>query len=252
MKVLYSRGLAPRLYGTFSNGMVYGHFPGTPLEHTDLGEDRSINMIAERLAVFHSIKSVHLTPESSIWTTAENFIDMIDDQWSHKHGNVVIDLDWIAEKKELLRSKLSKLQSPLVLCHNDLLAGNIIYDKSIETVRFIDYEYASFNPRGFDLGNHFNEYAGPDLDWDRFPTREIQARFARAYLHARKLEDSDDAVAQLVGEAMAYSLASNLYWGLWAIVQSQVSKIEFDFASYGANRLSRFCDNLTNPDFIKQ
>lgn len=27
-------------------------------------------------------------------------------------------------------------------------------------VRFIDYEYAGYNYQAFDIGNHFNEFAG--------------------------------------------------------------------------------------------
>lgn len=27
-------------------------------------------------------------------------------------------------------------------------------------VRFIDYEYSSYNYQAFDIGNHFNEFAG--------------------------------------------------------------------------------------------
>lgn len=29
----------------------------------------------------------------------------------------------------------------------------------------IDFEYGMYNNRGFDLGNHFNEYAGFDCDY---------------------------------------------------------------------------------------
>lgn len=28
------------------------------------------------------------------------------------------------------------------------------------TVKFIDYEYADFNYQAYDIGNHFNEFAG--------------------------------------------------------------------------------------------
>lgn len=53
-----------------------------------------------------------------------------------------------------------------VLCHNDLLSGNLmvmnnspflnpdVEDNSAE-VRLIDYEYAAYNYRGYDLANHF-------------------------------------------------------------------------------------------------
>ena len=52
--------------------------------------------------------------------------------------------------------------------HNDLLSGNVLIpldffenDASSE-VKFIDYEYAGFNPRAFDIANHF---CGKEMKW---------------------------------------------------------------------------------------
>ena len=50
-----------------------------------------------------------------------------------------------------------------VLCHNDLLCGNVLYQEPIPQqnpqggkVFLIDYEYAAYNYRAFDLANHFS------------------------------------------------------------------------------------------------
>lgn len=64
--------------------------------------------------------------------------------------------------------------SPAVFAHNDLLAGNVMVadalwadlaaaplqapDGKDSLMTFIDFEYADWAPRGFDWGNHFNEY----------------------------------------------------------------------------------------------
>uniref|UniRef100_A0A674HP95 ethanolamine kinase n=1 Tax=Taeniopygia guttata TaxID=59729 RepID=A0A674HP95_TAEGU len=61
-----------------------------------------------------------------------------------------------------MKETLPPLGSPVVLCHNDLLCKNIIYDSTQERVRFIDYEYTGYNYQAFDIGNHFNEFAGGD------------------------------------------------------------------------------------------
>lgn len=43
------------------------------------------------------------------------------------------------------------------LCHNDLLSGNILRDQQRPAfVHLIDYEYAAYNHRAFDLANHFS------------------------------------------------------------------------------------------------
>lgn len=59
-----------------------------------------------------------------------------------------------------LYAAVSKIKSPTVFAHNDLLLGNILYDASEEKVTFIDYEYADYNFQAFDIGNHFTEFAG--------------------------------------------------------------------------------------------
>lgn len=88
-------------------------------------------------------------------------------------------------------------------------SGNILYnDKSSSSakitptladptespgpvVSLIDYEYAGYNPRGFDVGNHFCEWmadystAEPHvLDLERFPSPQERRMFSRAYLGA--------------------------------------------------------------------
>lgn len=50
------------------------------------------------------------------------------------------------------------------------------------TMQFIDFEYGSYNYRGFDFGNHWCEYAGFEGDYSRYPDTQQQATFVRAYL----------------------------------------------------------------------
>lgn len=35
-------------------------------------------------------------------------------------------------------------------------------------MQLIDFEYCAYTPRGFDIGNHFNEYAGFECDYSRW------------------------------------------------------------------------------------
>lgn len=52
------------------------------------------------------------------------------------------------------------MESPIVFAHNDLLLGNILYDSCEAEVTFIDYEYADYNFQAYEIGNHFDEFAG--------------------------------------------------------------------------------------------
>lgn len=67
----------------------------------------------------------------------------------------------IREEYERLYDIVSKIKSPIVFAHNDLLLGNILHDSlSDNKITFIDYEYADYNCQAYDIGNHFAEFAG--------------------------------------------------------------------------------------------
>jgi thiamine kinase-like enzyme len=55
---------------------------------------------------------------------------------------------------------------------------------AVPEVQFIDFEYSSYNPRGFDIGNHFCEYAGPECDYSYYPDAAQARHFVREYLQA--------------------------------------------------------------------
>jgi thiamine kinase-like enzyme len=121
--------------------------------------------------------------------------------------------------------------------HNDLLCGNILLvdeGKPEQAVTFIDFEYAAFFARGFDLGNHLCECSGYECDFEAmYPARDVRRRLLAAYASAAGQDASDAFLdAMDVGVAL-YAEASCLFWGMWAVVQASISKIDFDFVNYG-------------------
>jgi ethanolamine kinase len=70
-----------------------------------------------------------------------------------------------------------------------------LFGECSEKLYLIDFEYASYNYRGFDIGNHFNEYAGYDCDYSLCPNKDEQYYFFRHYLQPDKpLEVCKDCV----------------------------------------------------------
>lgn len=119
---------------------------------------------------------------------------------------------------------------------------------------FIDFEYADWAPRGFDLGNHFCEYAGFECDYGRYPDYASASRFLRAYLAAAQgvpQEDVSEAeVSGAVADANVHALAAHQYWGTWAIMQACWSSIDFDYMGYAALRWGEY--KRRKDEFIAQ
>ena len=109
---------------------------------------------------------------------------------------------------------------PDVLCHNDLLPANVLFDH--DRVWLLDYEYAGMNDVSFDLAN-LSVNAGMTPDDDE--------RLLTAYDGA--VTDSGWARLQLM------KVLSELREGMWAVVQQAISTLEgFDYEGYAADRLA--------------
>ncbi|KAL8972900.1 MAG: hypothetical protein Q9183_000289 [Haloplaca sp. 2 TL-2023] len=144
----------------------------------------------------------------------------------------------------------------LVFSHCDLLSGNVIVhprgsgtSPSVETVSFIDYEYATPAPAAFDLANHFAEWGGFECKYKALPTRSVRRAFLEEYLASYTSYtplpldiDRQTYVDRLFNEIDAYRGVPGLYWGVWALIQATISQIDFDYASYAEVRLKEYWD----------
>ncbi|XP_041441726.1 ethanolamine kinase 1 isoform X2 [Xenopus laevis] len=153
----------------------------------------------------------------------------------------------LEDEMSWMKEVLSNLQSPVVLCHNDLLCKNIIYNEKRGDVQFIDYEYSGYNYQAYDIGNHFNEFAGvSEVDYSLYPSRELQFQWLGAYLEAYKehkglnSDVTEKEVEVLYVQVNQFALASHFFWGLWALIQAKYSKIDFDFLGYAIVRLNQY------------
>jgi len=89
-----------------------------------------------------------------------------------------LDFDAIEREVDAVEAACAAARSPLVFAHCDLLSGNILilqrpgFDPDAPDLAgpltVIDFEYGAYAPRGFDFGNHFNEYAGFECDYSRW------------------------------------------------------------------------------------
>jgi len=119
---------------------------------------------------------------------------------------------------------------PLVPCHNDLLAANVLDDGG--DLRIIDYEYSGMNEPSFELGDAIAE-AGLGAD--------ALAELCDAYYGRH-----DDA---LVARAELWGWMARYGWTLWGMIQDGTSGIEFDFWEWSMAKLEPAQQLAAGPRF---
>lgn len=117
----------------------------------------------------------------------------------------------------------------------------------------VDFEYSGYNPRGYDLANHFVEwrydYHGetPAAMTEPFPTKDEQTVFIQAYIdtNTNELGNHDgSSVEEIRTEMEAWLMGTHVGWGLWGLVQASQSQIDFDYFAYSMERLSVYRESL--------
>ncbi|XP_072241773.1 choline/ethanolamine kinase isoform X2 [Leuresthes tenuis] len=261
--ILAERTLGPKLYGIFPEGRLEQYLSNTRM-HTDQLSDPAISAeIATKLARFHEMVMPFNKEPKWLFGTIDRYMDQVMKINFVREAHVkkykkLMKFNLPAEL-ESLRALLAATPSPVVFCHNDVQEGNILMlenrdHSSNENLMLIDFEYSSYNYRGFDFGNHFCEwmYDYTYKEWpfykatpENYPTREQQLLFIRSYL-AEQQRNSDSAVDQMkieedmIIEANRYALASHFLWGLWSIIQAKLSRIEFGYMDYAQCRFDAY------------
>ncbi|XP_054475927.1 ethanolamine kinase 1 [Anoplopoma fimbria] len=258
-QVFHAHGCGPQIYCSFQNGICYEFIRGKVLDDGLLRQPSIYRLIAAEIGRIHSIQPKCGPPvEPLLWTKMSHFLTLVQSsnssstalqrcRKSHAALQEFPSFEMLSVEMESLKRQLSQIDSPTVLCHNDLLTKNIIYNHKEGMVKFIDYEYADYNYQAFDIGNHFNEFAGVnDVNYSLYPSLELQRDWLTAYLESYKHSKGHEVtvteaeVTQLYIQVCKFSLASNFFWGLWAILQSRFSSIDFDFLRYAMARLNYY------------
>jgi len=249
MEALHKNGFGPRVLGTFSNGRIESFLDLVCLQPDDIAKPIYVKNIAKTLGEFHLVSESWTHPKNALtpfertkeWLQISKTLDFteckkMDDLYKS------LDVDGILKEVEAVATASARLECPVVLCHNDLLSGNIMVDRDGDDIRhmtFIDFEYADWAPRGFDLGNHFCEYAGFDGDYSRYPADP--SMFVKEYLMAYQgSEPIESRIQHVVKEANVFALAAHLYWAAWSILQAKWSSIDFDYMEYARVRLDEY------------
>ncbi|KAJ8269259.1 hypothetical protein COCON_G00118660 [Conger conger] len=263
--ILAERQLGPRLYGVFPAGRLEQYMPSRHLKTEHLSVPEISAEIATKVAHFHRMVMPFNKEPKWLFGTIDRYMEQILKlkfvRDAHvKKFNKLMKYNLQAEL-ESLRTLLAETPSSVVFCHNDVQEGNILLldepeKDTTEKLMLIDFEYSSYNYRGFDFGNHFCEWVY-DYTYDKwpfyketaanYPTREQQLHFFRSYLaesggysECTTPEDRARIEEELIIESNRYALASHFLWGLWSIIQAKMSQIEFGYMDYAQSRFDAY------------
>lgn len=225
-------------------------------------------LVAQKLAQIHMM-DVPINKEPQwLWDTMHRWLDNVQEFMSKKHKNPVakeraqklmsyslrLELEW-------LREFLVSVKSPVVFCHNDLQEGNILlrldaHESQVSQPELvvIDFEFCSYNYRGFDFANHMCEWQydysneNPPYFWacpDNYPSPKQQEHFMECYREAMRREQhlqpgTQEEMDQLLKELRVFTLASHFFWGLWSVCYASISTIPFDYWEYGKVRFDAY------------
>lgn len=159
-----------------------------------------------------------------VFHVIRNYVKFLNDNKS-LHIKILSDL---ISKSELLEKNSSPYE--IVFGHNDLLPANFLDDGS--KIWIIDWEYAGFNTPLFDLG-------GLSSNNDFSYKEEI---YLLENYFEKKIND------KLLLQYNSLKCASLLRETMWSMVSELTSKIEFNYAEYTEENLSKFNQAFKNLD----
>ena len=131
-----------------------------------------------------------------------------------------------------LENKIASNPEKFVPCNNDLLAENFMDDG--KKIWIIDYEYSGQNEASFEIGNLASEI----------------------FLGDEQLKNLCDAYWQKhlpskIARAMAWSMIARFGWVMWASIQEGVSRIDFDFRTWGMRKWNSVLPELRGEKYKK-
>lgn len=139
----------------------------------------------------------------------------------------------VTQEVQRIENALQRNTLPLVACHNDLLPANFLQDRQGK-LWLLDWEYAGWGDRFFDLGN-----------------LSVNNEFTDAQDEVLLTMYFGQVTAQDWARLKLMKITSDAREGIWGMVQWGISPLEFDFAAYGHRHLERFMHNCASTEVAR-
>jgi choline/ethanolamine kinase len=283
--LLAERKLGPKLYGVFADGRLEEYVHSRPLKTSDIRVPLVSAKIARILAQIHQLTVPVSKRPTFLNDCMRKWMQRIRTIYSAKKHDPLMTIRledgsktqlFIHDLEREISNVIECIQSspsPVLFCHNDFQEGNVLLPKtysSLDVAEFgvIDYEYACYNYRAFDIANHFCEWTfdyhenteHPYFLWtqDTYPNTDQQLVFVRSYLNELRvsrgvggLSNDHPGTTVAVPEHNAISIleevkpfvpVSHFLWAVWAVLLAEESPVQFGYMEYAECRMQLYFD----------
>ncbi|HEY6781380.1 MAG TPA: phosphotransferase [Thermoleophilaceae bacterium] len=199
---------------------------GQPVEAADLRAPEAIGAVAASLRQMHD-SGTQLPAAFSSFDVVEQYarLGRSRDVWAPDGYRDAL------RRAHQVKAALKGPEHAPVPCHNDLLATNFIRCNGGFCI--VDWEYAGMGDRYFDLGNFA-------------VNNELDAAAEEVLLDAYFGEPPTPARR---GALRLMRFMSDFREGMWGVVQSAISELDFDFRGYAATHFERLAKASADPGF---
>ena len=210
-------GVAPAVLHFESDLLVTQFIKSRTLTVTDLSDLTTLTKIASSLRQLHTAQEQHVgemlyfCPFQTVRTYAKTA--------SRLNARLPAEMDMYLEDAKTLSREITPF-SP-AMCHNDLLAANLLDDG--KRLWIVDWEYAGVGNPLFDIAS---------ISANGSLSNEAEAHLLREY--------APDFNTQMLHDVKVLKVISLLREGLWALIQSVASDIEFDYDRYAQDNLTAY------------
>ncbi len=218
-RAAYEAGLSPRVVHAEPGILVLDFIEGKTFTPEDVRDPANLARLVDLVRRCHREIPEYLQgPAAMFWVfqVVRSYAKGLRDGASP----YVPQLPDLLARADELESVIGPIE--IVFGHNDLLAANFIDDG--KRLWLVDWDYAGFNSPLFDLGGLASN-------------SELPAEQAEKILELYFDKPVDD---RLRLRAAAMTAASLLREAMWSMISELHSTVDFDYAAYTAENLSRF------------
>jgi thiamine kinase-like enzyme len=221
-------GIAPEVvYFIRPEGYLVTRFiPGRPIPLEEIRQPENIKRVAEILHKIHSLPNI--PSMFSAFQVVRGYAEIA------QRYNVSFpeNFDWLVSQMNDAEAALmaqTLIQRP---CHNDLLNGNfLVTDKQLF---ILDWEYAGMGDIFFDLANFSNNH-----------------ELAKDENHLLLDCYFEEVTPKNLAHLHIMKIMSDFREAMWGLVQTGISKLDFDFREYANKHFDRLTQNIQNPNWEK-